>query len=54
MGKYDDLRCRDCPSYKYCRGQSVMKGSSVCDSRRGIRSKKKSNRYRNIKEMLRR
>jgi len=31
-----------------------MKGSSECDSRRGIRSKKKSNRYRHIKEILRR
>ena len=31
-----------------------MKGSSVCDDRRGRRSKTKSKRYRYIKEMLRR
>jgi len=53
MINYDKLRCRDCPSYKYCRGK-VTKGSSECDNRRGLRSKKKSKRYIHIKEMLRR
>jgi len=31
-----------------------MKGSSECDSRRGLGGKKKYDRYRNIREMLRR
>ena len=31
-----------------------MKGSGECDNRRGIRSKKKSSRYRHVKEILRR
>ena len=51
MKKYDGLRCRDCPSYKFCRGK-VMKGSSVCDRRRGIRSKSKSKRYSYLKGMI--
>lgn len=51
MINYDKLRCRDCPSYKYCRGK-VMKGSSECDSRRGLRNKKKTKRFSSIKEMV--
>jgi len=46
-----ELHCRDCPSYKFCRGR-VMKGSSVCMSRRGILNKKVSKRYKHIKEMI--
>ena len=51
--KYDDIRCPDCKSYKYCKGR-VMKGSSECDNRRNRRSKNKSKRYKYMKEMLRR
>ena len=53
MIKYEDLRCRYCPSCKYCRGK-VMKGSSECDKRRGIKSKKKSKRYNYIRSVLNR
>jgi len=48
---YDKLSCPDCPSYKYCRGK-IMKGSSVCDSRRGLRGKKKTRRFNYLREML--
>ena len=51
--KYNDIRCSECKSYNYCKGK-VSKGSSECDARRGLRSKKKSRRYSQIKEMLRR
>jgi len=47
----DDLRCPDCSSYMYCRGK-IMKGSSVCDSRRGLRGKKKTKRYSYLRRML--
>jgi len=50
MIKYEDLRCPDCSSYKYCRGK-VMKGSSECDNRRGFRSRKKTKRFKFIKEL---
>lgn len=53
MKKYDELRCRDCPGYKYCRGR-VMKGSSKCDEMRGMRSKKRSKRFDYIRGMVRR
>ncbi len=49
--KYNNIKCPDCSSFKYCRGK-VSKGSSECDDRRGKRSKKKSKRYRYLKEML--
>jgi len=51
MIKKDELRCRDCPSFKHCGGR-VMKGSSECDKRRGMRSKKKSKRYGYLKGMV--
>ena len=53
MTRYKDLRCPDCSSYKYCKGK-VTKGSSECDNRRGLRSKKKTKRFNYMKELIRR
>lgn len=30
------LKCTQCKSHKFCRSQSITKGSRICDENRGI------------------